>query len=288
MDSWDIQNQNKLDYQRKQQNKVKPPPLLKIGEYHPQTGRYEVIYPNGGKAIAGNKLFNSSVPTGTPVRANRAFGSQVIALDYRNHQPIPLLQEEVSSLIDTYICCFLDTSGSMDAELPAIREALAQLKEQLQEQIYGTVERADQYFKVIDDGNEQWVNWFVHEPRQDPENEPNKIVVLGFINESQSAYHEVPRNLSLEPTIYFSQDRANFLESYQEREFFKGRIFSVQYPSNPALEAAFSAHVQDAVDGLAPYPTPGLKDFDCSYTLSIPASTSVEFYLQNIKELLGL
>jgi hypothetical protein len=289
MDSQDIQNQNKLDYQRKQQNKVKPSPLLKIGEYHSQTGRYKVIFPNGGEAIAGNKLFNSSVPTGTPVRTTQSFGSQAIALDYRNHQLIPLPQEEEkSALVDTYICCFLDTSGSMGDELPAIREALTQLKQQLQEQIYGTTERADKYFKVIDNGSEQWVNWLASDYRQDPGTEPDKILVLAFINESDSVYHRIPRIVSLEPTDDFLNDRTIFLESYQNRQFFQGRIFSVQYPPDPGLEEAFSAHVRDAVDGLAPYPAPGLKDFGCSYTLGIPASTSAEFYLQNIKELLGL
>jgi hypothetical protein len=85
-----LQNLSRLEYENKQQNTQSPP--LRIGEYHQETGRYKVIYPNGGTVIAGKKLFTSSVPDETIVRANQAYGSQSISLDYKNH--IPLGKEE--------------------------------------------------------------------------------------------------------------------------------------------------------------------------------------------------
>lgn len=288
MDSHEIQNKNKLDYQRKQQNKLKPPSLLKIGDYHPETGRHKVIFPNGGEVIAGNKLFNSSVPVGTPIRGTQAFGSQVIWLDYRNYVP-PLLaqEEEVSGLFDTYILCFLDTSGSMNNDLATIVAALEQLRDELKDRIYGDQERTDKYFRIIEEPYENWLGWFAFDPREN-NNEPDKTLMLAFINEAQDVYHQIPRRLSLEPTSTFLSDRDKFLSSYQKRQFFRGRVYSVQYPPMPELEEAFSAHVRDAVDGVGVYPSPGLNDFGCSYTLGIPASTTAEFYLENIKELLEL
>jgi hypothetical protein len=91
-----IQQQNTLNYQRtqKQKKEASPPPLLRIGEYHPETGRYKVLFPNDGQVIAGVKLFDSSVSTGTPVRSTRAYGAQSIGLDYKNYQPIVIPEEE--------------------------------------------------------------------------------------------------------------------------------------------------------------------------------------------------
>jgi hypothetical protein len=285
-----IQKQSEVQYQRTQKQKIKPPPLLKIGEYHQESGRYKVIYPNGGQVISGVKLFNSSVPDGTPIRATQAYGAQSISLDYKKHIPPQIEEEETPTLtlLDTYIIAFIDTSGSMDAEIPAIENALNQLKTLLKKTIYQTQERVDKYFQIRLDGSENWLNFFSFDPRVDQETEANKAVILAFINESYSVYHEVPRDVSQEPTSDFARDRINFIDAYAQRKFFKGRVYSIEYLPDPQVESAFAAHVQAAIDGASPYPSPGLEKYDCSYTLSLPAATPSDFYLQDIKELLGL
>jgi len=291
-----IQEQIKLKYQLTQKNKNILPPLLRIGEYHQETGRYKVIYPNGGQVIAGIKIFNSSVPDGTPVRGIQAYGMQSISLDYKNHQPFEIQEEEKkrpSNLLDTYIIGIVDTSGSMDNEIPTIISSLNVLRESLRDEIYGTQERVDKYYKILQYSNERWLQWMSSDFRGG--GEPNKIIIMAFINESAAGfvvddpftYHKVPRNIAAEPTDTFTLDRDNFLSTYSQREFFKGKIYSVQYPQAPNEEIAFSAHVRDAIDGNSPYPS-GLQEYNLSYTLGLPASTPASIYLQDIKELLGL
>jgi hypothetical protein len=283
------QDKNKLEYQLTQKNKVVPPPLLRIGEYHPETGRYKVLFPNGGQVIAGNKLFNSSVAEGTPVRATQAYGSQSISLDYKNHIPLEIEEQEQESsiLFDTYIIIFIDTSGSMDNEIASIISALNTLKEFLKIEIYKTQERVDQYLQIRFDSSEYWLNWMSVDPREN-NSEPNKVIILGFINESEPYYHSIPRNVSTEPKLSFNDDTISFFNAYEQRDFFKGKIYTVEYPSYPELEIAFSAHVKDAIDGTSPYPSPGLQEYNLSYTLGLVANTSPETYLEDIKSLLGL
>ncbi|WP_042490252.1 hypothetical protein, partial [Anabaena sp. PCC 7108] len=89
-----IQEQSKLRYQLTQKRKNNLPPLLRIGEYHPESGKYRVIFPNGGETISGIKLFNSSTSNGTPVRSTQAYGAQSISLDYKNYTEIEITEEE--------------------------------------------------------------------------------------------------------------------------------------------------------------------------------------------------
>lgn len=58
-----------------------PPARARIGDRDPMTGKDEVIYPDGGKEIAGIRLFNSSVPSGSLLSASRAPSSSAVILD---------------------------------------------------------------------------------------------------------------------------------------------------------------------------------------------------------------
>jgi hypothetical protein len=106
------QEKNTLEYKQTQEAKKKPPELIRIGEYDPNTGRDRVVFPNGGEAIAGVRTFNSSIPYGTPVRASQAHGSQVIAIDSRRYQPYDEPEVTVKTTGFILFLC-LDETGSI-------------------------------------------------------------------------------------------------------------------------------------------------------------------------------
>lgn len=58
--------------------------IARIGSRDRITGRYEVIFPNGQRTKNGIKLFDASVPEGTPVKATLAPNGQSFFLDYLN------------------------------------------------------------------------------------------------------------------------------------------------------------------------------------------------------------
>lgn len=284
------------------------PPKIRIGDRDPMTGKDEVIYPDGGKEIAGKRLFNSSVPVGRDVpwhvsTAARASGDGIVMLDAKNHKPEEegiIEQPKTGFNAQTYIIAYIDRSGSMEDEVSFILQALEELKTPLKEQIYKTDEKLEKYFQIKGKepvifpfpesvASEQWLYWFGLDPRE-KNTEPNRVVVLAFINESSPVYHDTPRVLSQEPTATFKEDLIFFKKAeYKKRKFFKGKVYSIKYPLNPKTEEAFSAHVADAMEAKGAYQgLSKLTSLNCSYQLGLDAGTTAEFYLKDIKKLLGL
>ncbi len=107
------QEQGTLEYQAKAERAQKRPELIRIGTHDPTTGRDRIIFPNDGEAIAGNRTFNSSVPYGSPVRASQPYGSQVVSLDSRRHQPPEELEEPPKTTKGFVLFLCLDQTGSI-------------------------------------------------------------------------------------------------------------------------------------------------------------------------------
>ena len=173
----------------------------------------------------------------------------------------------------TYVVAIIDASGSMNNSIPAITTALDNLKVLLQNNVYGTEESANKYFKIIQDGSEQWVN-FLNADHRDNRNEPDKIVFLCWINEAAPIYHNISN--TGEPTTVFSNDLANFLNTtYPQRIKFRAIIYSVIF--NDSIFPAFQNHLTHAYLGQNGY-SPALKDYDIEIRLDIPEATTADDY----------
>ena len=89
-----LQIQNDFDYKRTIRMGRQQPLEARIGERHAASGRETVTFPNGGKAIAGVRTFEASVPVGTRVMASQAPGSQAISLAYKDAPNITVPETE--------------------------------------------------------------------------------------------------------------------------------------------------------------------------------------------------
>lgn len=279
------------------------PGIVRIGERDVYTGKNHVIYPNGSSTINGSKIFEASLQNGTVVRATVAQGVNAIALDSKSatkiQLPIRQVEQEIvleQSLKDVYITFILDTSGSMNDELPLIKETLEDIKKALAQNLYtDNEERSNKYIQILEIGDERWLDWFSYDFREEENQEntnklANNILIMAFINESDGGYHSIPRNVSLEPSNAYAEDYSKFIETYEERNFFKGKIFSVDYPPDPQLEASFAGHVTDAMEGSGVYLQlgKGLKEYNCFYQTGFPAGSPKEEYVKQVEEFLGI
>jgi hypothetical protein len=89
-----LQIQNDFDHKRVIQTGRQQPLEARVGERHAASGREIVTFPNGGKAIAGVRTFDASIPVGTRVMASQAPGSQAISLSYKNAPNIAVPETE--------------------------------------------------------------------------------------------------------------------------------------------------------------------------------------------------
>jgi hypothetical protein len=61
-------------------------PAMRIGDRDPDKGMDTVIFPDGGQAIAGLRLFNASVSPDQIIKSTQPYDSPVIRLDYKSHR----------------------------------------------------------------------------------------------------------------------------------------------------------------------------------------------------------
>ena len=85
------------------------------------------------------------------------FGSlseRLISLRRTRPRPIKEL------LFETYILAFIDRSGSMEGEVPAMLTALEQVRQFLLTKVYsGDEAKTNRYFTVINISDERWLAW---------------------------------------------------------------------------------------------------------------------------------
>lgn len=195
----------------------------------------------------------------------------------------------LSMLANLYFLFYIDTSGSMDADVPNITAAANQLKVLLRDMIYGgDQQKADHFVRVQNWSSERWLERLAYRISGE---EAARYVSLAFINEAGSIYHRVPRNTAYEPTSTFTNDFNTFQTEFARREFSRCKVYSVTPTSSSWMSdyQAFNAHLVDAVAGTGPYEalTPAL----CTqyvFSEAIPSGRSAQDYLNDIFTLLGL
>ena len=181
---------------------------------------------------------------------------------------------------ETYLITIVDSSGSMNSDIPQVESTIAQLRPLLLQRIYGGDEaKANKYFKPIQYlGGEQWLSWLSNDYRDSPE-EADKVVFLIWINESASIYHDTSQ---IGPTNAFNNDLARFLNSMPQRQTFAAFVFAVNFDS-PVFDA-FSQHLISAYEGQGTYDVP-LKDYGLSIDPDITAGTEPQYYLEKLGKL---
>ena len=178
---------------------------------------------------------------------------------------------------DTFVYIFIDTSGSMDSSIPAILDAVRELKSVLASRVYGSAEQADTKVIQVNFSNERWLK-IPTSYYQD------KAVYLIWINEAQPTYHDSANYTP--PTADYEKDLSDFLASYDNRAKFRAIIYSIVF--NSSAYTAFQNHLKSAIDGDAGYNT-ALADYQFQIRLNIPENTSAEEYYQDFsgQKLLG-
>lgn len=195
----------------------------------------------------------------------------------------------LSMLSNLYFLFFIDTSGSMDADVPSITAAANQLKNLLRDMIYGGDQaKADHFVRVQNWSSERWLERLAYKV---PGEEAARYVSLAFINEASSIYHYTPRNPEYEPTSTYQNDFNLFQAEFARREFSRCKVYSVTPTSSSWMSdyLAFNAHLIDAVAGTGPYETltPALAS-QYVFSETIPSGRSAQDYLNDIFTLLGL
>lgn len=79
------------------------PETLRIGKRDADTGKHTVVYPNGGKQIAGVPLYNASPSFDTAVKSGQPIGRNAISLEHKSNVPleIPAVEEKKVSTLST-------------------------------------------------------------------------------------------------------------------------------------------------------------------------------------------
>jgi hypothetical protein len=196
----------------------------------------------------------------------------------------------LSILANLYFLFFIDTSGSMDADVPHVTAAANNLKVLLRDMIYGgDQEKADHFVRVQNWSSERWLDRLATHVSDE---EAARYVSLAFINEASSGYHRVPRVPENEPTSSFTTDYNNFQAEFARREFSRCKVYSVD-PTESSWEddnEAFNAHLTAAVTGAGNYAAlgPALSTQYVLYEVGIPSGRTAQTYLNDIFTLLGL
>lgn len=191
---------------------------------------------------------------------------------------LPVLESSLLGQLDsqTYLITLVDSSGSMNADIPAVEATIAQLRPILTESVYnGSASAASKYFKPIQYiGDERWVEWLARDYRDSP-SEPDKVFIMAWINESDSIYHSSALNTA--PTAAYLSDLAQF--QAKQRASFKAIIYAVEFQSSTFL--GFQNHLNHAYEGTNGYPV-ALKDEEVLIRDSVPAGSPPQYYLEDL------
>lgn len=195
----------------------------------------------------------------------------------------------LSFLANLYFLFFIDTSGSMDEDVPNVTAAAEDLKTMMRDMVYGGDQvKADHFVRIQNWSSERWLDRFAYKVSGE---EAARYVSLAFINESRSSYHQVPRSGN-EPTSSFTSDYASFQTEFTRREYSRSKVYSINPTEASWVDdnVAFNAHLDEAVTGQGNYAALGapLSDQYVFYETEIPSGTTAEEYLADIFDLLGI
>jgi hypothetical protein len=143
----------------------------------------------------------------------------------------PIIRERLFSLRNVYILTFIDASGSMNWDIPAIAFMLEEMRADIQVGIYGgDEEQIARYFPPpVYVADEQFVRWMATIPPEELEGEQlYNIITMSFIDESSPSYGPTEvwvRGGDMTPT--FMADVARLAEVSQRRRIQKHLVFNV-------------------------------------------------------------
>jgi len=238
-----------------------------------------------------------SVPSEVVGGAGRSFEIQ-----FRGESPLESIPAEfvftevdtesnwLSFLSNLYFLFFIDTSGSMDADVPNVTAAANELKARLRDLVYGGDQaQADHFVRVQNWSSERWLDRLGYRVSGE---QAARYVSLAFINEASGGYHQVPRNAANEPTSSFSNDYVAFQNEFARREYSRCKVYSID-PTAASWEddnLAFNEHLTAAINGAGSYASLGqaLASQFVSFETGIPSGRSAEEYLNDIFTLLGV
>ncbi len=217
------------------------------------------------------------------VRSKESLLSFTVEADFNfGISSLNLIESGDSSFLDnldgqSYLVPIVDSSGSMNSDIPNVVEAINQLRPLVKNSVYrGSQQLTDKYFKPIQYlGDERWVDWLARDYRDDS-SEPDKVVILAWINESNPVYHGGSNN---SPTSQYQIDIARFVNSHSQREKFAAVIYAVQFASTQFV--SFQNHLIAAYEGTNGY-NPPLKEKSVTIRPDLLANTPAEFYLQDL------
>ena len=180
-----------------------------------------------------------------------------------------IIRQKLFTLRDTYILSFIDDSGSMAADIPAIETMLAQFRETINKTIYGGSEaKISQYFPPTQKmQDERFVRWMASPPA-DGSTGRYAIVTLNFINESHNVYGETKRWVpDTAMTPEFLEDVALLKEESKLRSMQRHMVFNVLR----APDWNYGAFLLDAADYL--------KDYYFQ-PLDVPPDKPADYYIE--------
>lgn len=176
---------------------------------------------------------------------------------------------------DVTILIYVDTSGSMNNELPAIRKMVKNLKDLLRS--YIGVGYDENQVQIIELGNERWAQWMAGTEATFIKSAANtNLIIFCYQNESNSAYHNVPFDGNKSK---YSTDVTSLLSTISLFKFYQAKMFAIQPSSYKEYYEAFKDHLDDTIkNGLSP---------NISAELNVPAGRSAKRYLNEIIQILN-
>ena len=184
---------------------------------------------------------------------------------------------------ETYIVCFVDSSGSMNDSIPDIRVAINDLRDILRDQVWGgSEELTDYYFSKIELSNERWVDWMAEDYRNDS-SDADKLITLIWIDEADPKYH-TDTDIQVDNFPDLQADLASLDTAFQNRERFNAILFAVI--GNHFATDAFQQHVAAARDGTNGFPKP-FSEYNTEFLLNVASDTTGGTYFNIIADLLS-
>jgi hypothetical protein len=114
---------------------------------------------------------------------------------------------EFEHLLDVYFMFYVDTSGSMNEEVPTVIELVMELRHRIGATLYTSQGDLDKYFPLPQEiWDERFLEWLARPP-EGTEGKPFKAVRIAFINESNDIYYSRYYGLTPGVTYYYLANR---------------------------------------------------------------------------------
>lgn len=176
---------------------------------------------------------------------------------------------------ETYLVTILDGSGSMNAAIPIISQAVDDLRLLYRDAIYTTQEAADKYILPANSINsEKYLFWMATDYRELP-TDKKKYLFLIFINESHPVYNSDTGSLAThEANTTWLNDFNNFINAFNDAERYNAVIFVPTSDPPVPHEVTFNDHLRKAIEGESNFTA--LKDYNVSGVYDWPINSTAQ------------